>query len=248
MQFNRCKDRKIRTHAREAAQRASARPAPRGFAHGAVALLAGALTLASGLIWAQNLTAPPSLKTIAVPEPANLSDYVKNKATAIALGKALFWDMQVGSDSVQACASCHFHAGADNRVKGQINSGINGGDTTPISVANTVNGTLLGQNAEVTVDSFPLHKLFDPLMPTDPLVNPANIERTTHATALEPSRSGDVLSSMGVSRFKLFGDIPAIGAASFVPPGSSGVSSLRADYACGDPTAPANIALCVPPA
>ncbi|HEU4382872.1 MAG TPA: cytochrome c peroxidase [Anaeromyxobacteraceae bacterium] len=188
--------------------------------------------------------------------PSNENDYYRGatraqkviaRNEAAALGKALFWDMQVGSDSVQACASCHFHAGADNRIKGQINSGINGGDTTTISVANTVNGTLLGQNAEVTVASFPLHKLIDPLIPTDPLVNPGNIERTTHATESEPSRSGDVLSSMGVSRFKLFGDIPAIGVASFLPPGASGVSSLRADYACGDPTAPANIAACVPP-
>src|SRR5574341_304353 len=153
MQFNRCKDRKIRTHAREAAQRASARPAPRGFAHGAVALLAGALTLASGLIWAQNLTAPPSLKTIAVPEPANLSDYVKNKATAIALGKALFWDMQVGSDAVQACASCHNQAGADVRVKNAVSPGLNGGDITFQSVP--PNGTL-------SQDKFPFTKFADP--------------------------------------------------------------------------------------
>ena len=56
---------------------------------------------------------PPSLKTIAVPEPANLADFVRDRQAAIALGKALFWDMQIGSDGVQACATCHFHAGAD---------------------------------------------------------------------------------------------------------------------------------------
>ena len=33
------------------------------------------------------------------------------------LGKALFWDMQVGSDGVQSCGSCHFNAGADNRTE-----------------------------------------------------------------------------------------------------------------------------------
>ena len=32
--------------------------------------------------------------------------------------------MQVGSDGVQACASCHFHAGADNRSKNQVNPGL----------------------------------------------------------------------------------------------------------------------------
>ena len=31
----------------------------------------------------------------------------------VVLGKALFWDMQLGSDGVQACATCHFTAGAD---------------------------------------------------------------------------------------------------------------------------------------
>src|SRR5512135_112754 len=120
MLFDRCKDRKITTLAREAAQRTPVRPAARDFAAGAVALLAGALMLGSGPIWAQNLAAAalaPSLKRVPVPEPANLSLYVKNKATAIALGKALFWDMQVGSDAVQACASCHYQAGADIRFK-----------------------------------------------------------------------------------------------------------------------------------
>jgi cytochrome c peroxidase len=53
-----------------------------------------------------------------------LKEFVKpgQERTAIALGKALFWDQQVGSDR-QACASCHFHAGADNRVKNQLNGG-----------------------------------------------------------------------------------------------------------------------------
>jgi hypothetical protein len=66
------------------------------------------------------------------------------------------------------CGSCHFHAGVDNRVKGQINSNTQGGDLTSITVANTLNGTADGANAEVTVDSFPLHKLADPSTPADP--------------------------------------------------------------------------------
>src|SRR4028118_957869 len=53
-----------------------------------------------------------SLKTVAVPEPPNLGQFVKNKPAAIALGKALFWDMQVGSDGIMSCASCHLHQGA----------------------------------------------------------------------------------------------------------------------------------------
>ena len=38
--------------------------------------------------------------------------------------------MQVGSDGVQACGSCHFHAGVDNRTKNQLNPNHLGGDLT----------------------------------------------------------------------------------------------------------------------
>jgi cytochrome c peroxidase len=61
-----------------------------------------------------------TLKGVAIPQPANLSKYVVDQQALIALGKVLFWDMQVGSDGRSACASCHFHAGADHRVTNQI--------------------------------------------------------------------------------------------------------------------------------
>jgi cytochrome c peroxidase len=67
---------------------------------------------------------PGDLRAIAVPEPPNLQDFVKDRAAAIRLGKALFWDMQVGSDGVQACATCHFRAGADPRSKNQVSPGL----------------------------------------------------------------------------------------------------------------------------
>lgn len=69
--------------------------------------------------------APASLRTVSVPSVPGLSNYVQDKGAAIALGKALFWDQATGSDGL-ACASCHFHAGADNRVKNQLNPGKNG--------------------------------------------------------------------------------------------------------------------------
>ena len=53
---------------------------------------------------------------------------VKDQGALIRLGKAFFWDMQVGSDGVQACASCHFHAGADNRSRNQISPGLSDKD------------------------------------------------------------------------------------------------------------------------
>lgn len=61
-----------------------------------------------------------SLKTVAVPRPAVLENYVRDERALIVLGKALFWDMQTGSDGVTACASCHFHAGADHRMQNQV--------------------------------------------------------------------------------------------------------------------------------
>lgn len=70
--------------------------------------------------------APQSLKQVRVPAPPDdlLAKLVLDKSAAIALGKALFWDVRVGSDSTTACASCHFHAGADNRIKNQVNPGL----------------------------------------------------------------------------------------------------------------------------
>src|SRR5262245_33573848 len=66
---------------------------------------------------------PGDLRAIAVPGPTNLDEFVKDPFMALALGKALFWDMQVGSDGIQACASCHFRAGADPRSKNQVHPG-----------------------------------------------------------------------------------------------------------------------------
>jgi len=55
----------------------------------------------------------------------DLVDYIANQPAAVRLGKALFWDMQAGSDSKTACATCHFKAGADGRDKNQLSPGAN---------------------------------------------------------------------------------------------------------------------------
>lgn len=69
-----------------------------------------------------------SLKKRKVPEPKDLHLFIQDKGKAIELGKALFWDMQVGSDGYTSCATCHFHAGADSRSKNQLSPGLAGGD------------------------------------------------------------------------------------------------------------------------
>jgi len=61
-----------------------------------------------------------SLESVRVPEPPDLGKYVRDRAALGVLGKALFWDMQLGSDGRTACASCHFHAGADHRAQNQF--------------------------------------------------------------------------------------------------------------------------------
>src|SRR5262245_37612253 len=96
---------------------------------------------------------PGNLREIAIPEPTNLGRYVRNRDVAIALGKALFWDMQVGSDGVQACGSCHFRAGADPRSINQLNPG--GADNPDLRIN-------LGPNHQLLASEFPLHKLADP--------------------------------------------------------------------------------------
>jgi cytochrome c peroxidase len=65
-----------------------------------------------------------ALSTVAVPLPVG-GDIV-DQAAAIRLGKALFWDVQAGSDGQQACASCHYLAGTDTRRLNTLHPGPNG--------------------------------------------------------------------------------------------------------------------------
>ncbi|RMF58168.1 MAG: cytochrome C peroxidase, partial [Calditrichaeota bacterium] len=109
----------------------------------------------SGL--AQNPNAPPPLSTLPIPEPSNLGDFVKNKQKAIELGKALFWDMQAGGDGVQACASCHFQAGADVRIKNQLSP-----HGAPPATDPGASFEVGGPNYTVQRADFPFRELSDP--------------------------------------------------------------------------------------
>jgi cytochrome c peroxidase len=139
-------------------------------------------------------TAPSSplapLRTVSVPQPDNLGDFVSNKDKAIELGKALFWDMQVGSDNVQSCATCHFHAGADNRSKNQINPGLL--SQLPTGAGFQIGG---GPNYQLKTTDFPFHKLSD--------INNRN------STVL--SDVNDIASSQGVMNGLFSGQNPVDG-------------------------------------
>ncbi len=103
---------------------------------------------------AQGVPTPPPglfqmpLSQIPVPEPPNLYQFVKDKAAAIRLGKALFWDVQAGSDGQVACATCHFDAGVDKRRKNTLNPGTRSNDQS---------FQVRGPNQTLLDSDFPFH-------------------------------------------------------------------------------------------
>lgn len=103
---------------------------------------------------------PPPLKTVTIAEPSNLSEFVRDRKAAVVLGKALFWDMQVGSDGQTACATCHFNAGADSRTKNQISPGLN--RVTPEGEPLPDLHFDRGPNSLLTSADFPFRVLSDP--------------------------------------------------------------------------------------
>jgi cytochrome c peroxidase len=119
--------------------------------------------------WSQTEASDPlfrPLESLKGKSPAlpDLSGIVTDTSWVRAAGKALFWDQNVGSDTV-ACATCHFRSGADPRITNQVNPGLLGGD----SVFGASNGSGLmgsgqaaGPNITLTPKDFPFHKLADP--------------------------------------------------------------------------------------
>jgi cytochrome c peroxidase len=166
--------------------------------------------------------------------PSNENDYVRDRNVAIALGKAFFWDMQVGSDGVQSCGTCHFTgAGTDTRTKNQINPNHLGGDLT---------FQLMQPNErDLVASDFPLHKLSNPDVAGDPACTTPIVANVSAVTpALDHPVSGnvtvcdrsnivsdvnDVVSSMGVV-FDRFTDIAPIGA---FQPANNGVRAVMPD-------------------
>jgi cytochrome c peroxidase len=116
--------------------------------------------------------APPGLfqfplNQVPVPEPVALFQFVKNKPAAIKLGKAFFWDMQVGSDGIQACASCHFEAGADNRRKNTLNPGMR-------AAIPDATFQVKGPNETLVDADWPFHLRQDPDVQASPILRDAN--------------------------------------------------------------------------
>lgn len=149
-----------------------------------------------------------SLTTVSVPIPSTIGEYVRDQRAAIALGKALFWDQQAGSDGM-ACASCHFHAGADSRVKNQISPGLLGGNGTFDRLpSGTASG---GPNYTLTRADFPLHRKKDP--------------RSNQLGSNVAFDSDDAVTSAGVANLSLL----SLGPRSKVPPVTMDLVTQRAN-------------------
>ncbi|MBI2851761.1 MAG: cytochrome C peroxidase [Chloroflexi bacterium] len=151
-------------------------------------MLSGVALFAGRGVFFDSDGSPGSLKDVPVPEPVNLGLFLKSapgfndagfpnvdpvaKAAAIKLGKALFWDMNIGSDG-QACASCHFSAGADNRTSNQMSPGLFADDNT---------FQVSGPNEPVAAIDFPFNQR-----------QPADRQESSVVRDIN-----DVMSSMGV--------------------------------------------------
>lgn len=127
-------------------------------------LLPTGLLLLSSAAFAHGPVPTPLIGVPIPPVPGLLEGadpIIIDKAKAIALGKALFWDTNVGSDGM-ACASCHFSAGADSRIKNQINPG----QKSPLpsgQTFDTLGSGMGGPNHTLSLSDFPLHQFNDPL-------------------------------------------------------------------------------------
>ena len=156
---------------------------------GAMQLFAPSKANAQGVPPAEAPIPLTALNTVQVPLPADLDVYIKDRAAAIRLGKALFWDMQVGSAGT-ACASCHYQAGADGRDRNQLNPGPDGRFDTTHS-----------NNFQLKLDThFPMTKFQDALDVNSPKVRSRN----------------DIVGSQGVFRTDFVGlTNGAFGAGSF---------------------------------
>ena len=159
-------------------------------------------------VQAQLVISPPvppgSLKDVPVPPVPGLANYIRDKNAAIALGKALFWDRNAGSDGM-SCASCHFNAGADNRAKNQLNPKLNGVFDKPFASSSW------GPNYTLTAADFPLHRVSNVLDR-----NSAIVSTTDDVVGSAGSQSGiemSLLPKIGVAcSSRPVGDVFHVGA------------------------------------
>jgi cytochrome c peroxidase len=129
------------------------------------------------------------------------SPIIVDKTAAIQLGKALFWDTNVSGNGV-ACATCHFHAGADARTRNQVNTGMlhNASSGKTFDLFNQKEGA----NHTLKADDFPFFKFNDVnninskiLFQTDDIVGSAGIYKQLFTAIDINTPEEDVCEPMG---------------------------------------------------
>jgi len=125
---------------------------------------------------------------------ADLTNYVADLTSAIQLGKALFWDMQAGSDDRTSCATCHHSAGVDVRTRNQINPG-----------PNKLWPPLAGTEATVSATNFPFTDLnASPRRNTDNIAGSQGVRKNTYSS-LDRATGTEVLKSVKDPLFNVKG-------------------------------------------
>jgi cytochrome c peroxidase len=151
--------------------------APGGF--GAEAALVPPVLLSS-LKTVPNPVIPKDPVTGAPTIRGDLVDYIANLPAAIQLGKALFWEMQAGSDNRSACATCHFNGGGDVRERNQLSPGAN----------NSWDAVAFGPNSTLWAAGFPFTS---PVADTDNIVGSQGVRNSSFqritATGVEQTTS-----------------------------------------------------------
>ncbi|MET0340759.1 MAG: cytochrome c peroxidase [Polyangiales bacterium] len=163
-------------------------------------------TVSAACVLGSVQTARAQLTPPAIPELDEGAGIIANKQIAIALGKALFWDQMAGSDGV-ACATCHFSAGADSRIKSQLSPGLldteyAGGDSefgsthsdTGRPLGRMPSGGIPDAAYTLTKQDFPLHQLEDYKNRNSPILTTTNdVVSSSGAYAAEFYRVGKLI-------------------------------------------------------
>ncbi len=164
-------------HRSRTARLALAAPAVVLAATALVAVLPAASTAQPAPVQAPPASRPigplTNLRPLGPPQQA-YDAIVRNNAALVALGKALFWDVRVSWDdrggmanntNNQACASCHFHAGADTRTANQLSPGLNVQPAPDLAFGGAAGkmggGGPAGPNVALAPADFPFHRLAD---------------------------------------------------------------------------------------